>query len=406
MVDEAQVVADAVAGARDWVNTPPGDLTPAGVRRRGRRGRQGGLQGPRRPQGRRHGDRREAARRAGLRRHPRRRQRLGRPSAAGRADLLPRQARSPTSRWSARASPSTPAASPSSRRPSMNEMKSDMAGAAAVVQATCAIARLKLPVKVSTFVPMAENMVSGSAVRPGDVLTMYGGTTVEVLNTDAEGRLVLGDALVRATEVKPDVILDVATLTGHMVVALGDKVAGVMGSDDVVERGARRVRDRRRGALAHADPRGDGRPHPHQQDRRPVPARLDPLGRRPVRGGVPARVHRRPARGRTSTSPARPGTPADRPVTITFGGTGWAVATLVDYARATAGDRRRARRLVSALRASCVGCSPASAAGCRPPRRRRTGSGACCRTCAPTRPRGPGGGSTPRRGAPAAGSRR
>lgn len=117
---------------------------------------------------------------------------------------------------------------------SMNEMKSDMAGAAAVVQATFAIATLGLPVKVSTFVPMAENMLSGSATRPGDVLTQYGGTTVEILNTDAEGRLILADALVRATEKKPDVIVDVATLTGHMVVALGDRVSGVMGSEEVV----------------------------------------------------------------------------------------------------------------------------------------------------------------------------
>jgi len=96
------------------------------------------------------------------------------------------------------------------------------------------IASLGLPIKVSTFVPMAENMVNGSATRPGDVLRMYGGTTVEVTNTDAEGRLVLADALVRATQQKPDVILDVATLTGHMVVALGDKVSGVMGSEDTV----------------------------------------------------------------------------------------------------------------------------------------------------------------------------
>jgi leucyl aminopeptidase len=117
---------------------------------------------------------------------------------------------------------------------SMGEMKSDMAGAAAVVQATYAIAALGLPVRVTTYAPMAENMVSGSATRPGDVLSMYGGKTVEVLNTDAEGRLVLADALVRATEEKPDVILDVATLTGHMVVALGDRVTGVLGSEDVV----------------------------------------------------------------------------------------------------------------------------------------------------------------------------
>jgi leucyl aminopeptidase len=116
----------------------------------------------------------------------------------------------------------------------MHTMKCDMAGAAAVVQATLAIARLGLPIKVSTFAPMAENMVSGEATRPGDVLTMYGGRTVEVLNTDAEGRLVLADALVRATEQKPDVILDVATLTGHMVVALGERIGGVLGSDAVV----------------------------------------------------------------------------------------------------------------------------------------------------------------------------
>jgi leucyl aminopeptidase len=118
---------------------------------------------------------------------------------------------------------------------SMNEMKSDMAGAAAVVQATYAIATLGLPIKVTAYAPMAENMLSGAAIRPGDVLTQYGGTTVEISNTDAEGRLVLADALVRATEQKPDVVLDVATLTGHMVVALGDRVAGVMGSEEVVD---------------------------------------------------------------------------------------------------------------------------------------------------------------------------
>ncbi|WP_239455420.1 leucyl aminopeptidase [Nocardioides gilvus] len=117
---------------------------------------------------------------------------------------------------------------------SMGTMKSDMAGAAAVVQATLAIAALGLPIRVTTFAPMAENMVSGAASRPGDVLTMRGGQTVEVLNTDAEGRLVLGDALVLATEEEPDVVLDVATLTGAMVVALGEKVTGVMGSDDIV----------------------------------------------------------------------------------------------------------------------------------------------------------------------------
>jgi leucyl aminopeptidase len=82
---------------------------------------------------------------------------------------------------------------------------------------------------------MAENMPSGSAYRPSDVLTLRDGRTVEVGDTDAEGRLILADALVRATEVKPDVILDVATLTGHMVSALGEKITGVLGSPEVVE---------------------------------------------------------------------------------------------------------------------------------------------------------------------------
>jgi leucyl aminopeptidase len=114
----------------------------------------------------------------------------------------------------------------------MTTMKCDMAGAAAVVAATFAIAELGLPVQVTTLAPLAENMVSGQASRPGDVLTMYGGRTVEVLNTDAEGRLVLADGLVLAGEAEPDLIIDVATLTGACVTALGDRVAGVLGNDD------------------------------------------------------------------------------------------------------------------------------------------------------------------------------
>jgi leucyl aminopeptidase len=116
----------------------------------------------------------------------------------------------------------------------MTTMKCDMGGAAAVVAATFAVAELGLPVRVTTLAPMAENMVSGHATRPGDVLTMYGGRTVEVLNTDAEGRLVLADALVLATEAAPDLVLDVATLTGACITALGDRVAGVMGNDEAL----------------------------------------------------------------------------------------------------------------------------------------------------------------------------
>ncbi len=114
----------------------------------------------------------------------------------------------------------------------MEAMKSDMGGAAAVIAATIAIARLGLAVNVTTYAAMAENMPSGSASRPSDVFVSYGGKTVEVLNTDAEGRLVMCDALARATEDSPDVIIDVATLTGAQLVALGGRTAGLMANDD------------------------------------------------------------------------------------------------------------------------------------------------------------------------------
>jgi leucyl aminopeptidase len=117
---------------------------------------------------------------------------------------------------------------------SMANMKGDMAGAASVVAATLAIARLGLPVRVTTFAPMAENMVSATATRPGDVITMHNGTTVEIANTDAEGRMLLGDALSLAVLEEPDVVVDIATLTGHMQLALGDKVGAVIGTDDQV----------------------------------------------------------------------------------------------------------------------------------------------------------------------------
>ena len=118
---------------------------------------------------------------------------------------------------------------------SMVNMKGDMAGAASVVAATLAIARLGLPIKVTAYAPMAENMVSGTATRPGDVITMHNGTTVEIANTDAEGRMLLGDALSMAVQDEPDVVVDIATLTGHMQLALGDKVGAVMGTDGEVQ---------------------------------------------------------------------------------------------------------------------------------------------------------------------------
>jgi leucyl aminopeptidase len=111
-------------------------------------------------------------------------------------------------------------------------MKCDMSGAAAVFAAVVAVARLGLQVNVTAWLALAENMPSGSATRPGDVLRMYSGKTVEVLNTDAEGRLVLADALWAASQEKPDAIVDVATLTGAMVLALGNRTFGVMANDD------------------------------------------------------------------------------------------------------------------------------------------------------------------------------
>lgn len=114
----------------------------------------------------------------------------------------------------------------------MQTMKLDMAGAASIVAATAAIAELGLPIKVTAFACIAENMPDGGATRPGDVLTIRDGQTVEVLNTDAEGRLVLSDGLSLAVEEKPDLIVDVATLTGACMVALGLRTSGIFTNDD------------------------------------------------------------------------------------------------------------------------------------------------------------------------------
>ncbi|MCW2845880.1 MAG: Leucyl aminopeptidase [Nocardioides sp.] len=215
----------------------------------------------------------------------------------------------------------------------MQEMKSDMAGAAAVVQATFAIAALGLPIKVSTFAPMAENMLSGSAIRPGDVIAIYGGTTVEITNTDAEGRLVLADALARATELGPDVILDVATLTGAMVVALGDKVAGVMGTEEIVGRVLT--------ASASAGEPTWPMPIPEEMKERITSSKVADLTQSDwVRwgGGLFAGAFLREFTGGLPwahldiAGPSfNSGGPSGH---LTSGGTGWAVGTLVDYARA------------------------------------------------------------------------
>jgi leucyl aminopeptidase len=118
----------------------------------------------------------------------------------------------------------------------MDHMTSDMSGAAAVLASVVLAAKLKYPLEVVAHIPLAENLPSATSYRPGDVLSMYGGKTVEVLNTDAEGRLVLADAIVRAGEENPDYLIETSTLTGAQVVALGNRTAGVMGSDEFRDR--------------------------------------------------------------------------------------------------------------------------------------------------------------------------
>ena len=114
-----------------------------------------------------------------------------------------------------------------------------MGGAATVLAAVRAAAQLEVPVAITGLLCLAENMPSGSATRPGDVLTIKGGKTVEVLNTDAEGRLVMADGLVHAGELdpKPDVVVDMATLTGAVLHAVGPKYVAVMANDDAADDG-------------------------------------------------------------------------------------------------------------------------------------------------------------------------
>ena len=332
--EEAQIVAAAVATTRDWVNTPPGDLTPpafadtvAAATKELTKGRGapkvairvldetelaelgcGGILGVG----------------AGSAAPPRLVELTYDPKDAKRHVALVGKGIT----FDSGGLTIKPAQS-------MGEMKSDMAGAAAVVQATFAIARLGLPVKITTYAPMAENMLSGSAVRPGDVLTMYGGTTVEVLNTDAEGRLILADALVRATEAEPDVILDVATLTGHMVVALGDRVAGVMGSTEVVD-----------DVLAAASTAGEEMwpmPIPEAMRDRIASSKIADLSQHDwIRwgGGLYAAAFLREFTGGLPWAHLDIAGPSFNSGGawghVTAGGTGVAVATLVDYVRALA----------------------------------------------------------------------
>jgi leucyl aminopeptidase len=118
----------------------------------------------------------------------------------------------------------------------MDEMKTDMSGGAAVMGVIMAAADLQLPLNITALIPSTENMPSGTACKPGDIIKSYSGKTIEVLNTDAEGRLILADALAYASEFKPAAIIDVATLTGACVVALGDDVIGMLGTNDKLKK--------------------------------------------------------------------------------------------------------------------------------------------------------------------------
>jgi leucyl aminopeptidase len=111
-------------------------------------------------------------------------------------------------------------------------MKTDMTGAAVVLSVLSAASRLNMPLKVTAITPVTENLPSGTATKPGDVLTIRNNMTIEVLNTDAEGRLILADGLSLAVEAKPDAIIDVATLTGAQAVALGDEIGAMFVSSD------------------------------------------------------------------------------------------------------------------------------------------------------------------------------
>ena len=196
-------------------------------------------------------------------------------------------------------------------------MKSDMGGAAAVIAAIAAIARLEPARQRHRLGADGREHAVRHGPAPSDVSPIYGGKTVEVLNTDAEGRLVLADAIVRAGEDNPDLLIDVATLTGAQLVALGTRTSGVMGNDDDAAR-----RDRRRRPTAAGEPMW---PMPLPEELR---ASLDSDGRRHRQHRRPVRRHARPpalflqefvgrraSAGRTSTSPGRRSTTGSRTAT-------------------------------------------------------------------------------------------
>ena len=217
----AQVVADAVSFTRDLVNVPPNDLYPQTFAERvAETGRAAGLEVEVLDE--------KALRRGGYGGI------LGVGSGSARPPRLVRLAYRPArprARIALVGKGITFDTGGLNLKPgsTMLAMKSDMGGAAAGAAAVVAAAALKLPIEVVATLPMAENMISGSSSRPSDILTLRGGKTLEIIDTDAEGRVILADAIVRATEDAPDYLMEISTLTGGQVVALGTRVIGAMG---------------------------------------------------------------------------------------------------------------------------------------------------------------------------------
>jgi leucyl aminopeptidase len=228
-VRRARVVAEAVIAARDLVNTPANELYPASFA-----GRVAGLAGQRGLAVEILDDR--ALRRGGYGGILGVGQGSVRPPRLVRISYRPARARAHVALVGKGIT--FDSGGLNLKTANLHWMKSDMGGAAAVVTATAAIAALKVPVAVTATVPMAENMPSGTSYRPSDVLTMHSGRTVEVTDTDAEGRLILADAISRACEDDPDRLIELSTLTGAQLTALGPRVMGAMGEpawrDEVV----------------------------------------------------------------------------------------------------------------------------------------------------------------------------
>ena len=227
-VKRGQVVAEAVCWARDLVNTPAGDMPPAEIAREAQK----------------------MAREVGLRCKIWGKPELEKGGFGGILGVGAGSVNPPRliELWYKGAGTETPIALTGKGiafdsgglsikdAKGMETMKCDMGGAASILATMRVIAILKPKINVIAAIPSSENMPSGSATKPGDVLTHRGGTTSEVLNTDAEGRLVLADALAYLAEKKPKVIIDTATLTGACMVALGDQITGAMGNDDALFR--------------------------------------------------------------------------------------------------------------------------------------------------------------------------